>query len=157
MTKFQMLNLLRHHLSDDQKIGWPSDVELNAFLDRAAETVSERLASDRDPSLMASLTVSGPTSLPDDFLAFVGKVPIAIVDRVASPYGSEPVTADYWRMLPRPSELQDSDDIPCTTEQAGLIIDLARIYALNKNEYDISQDLALLGQMTKSIAAVRGR
>ena len=102
MTKFQMLNLLRHHLSDDQKIGWPSDVELNAFLDRAAETVSERLASDRDPSLMASLTVSGPTSLPDDFLAFVGKVPIAIVDRVASPYGSEPVTADYWRMLPRP-------------------------------------------------------
>ena len=157
MTKFQMLNLLRHHLSDDQKIGWPSDVELNAFLDRAAETVSERLASDRDPSLMASLTISGPTSLPDDFLAFVGKVPIAIVDRVASPYGSEPVTADYWRMLPRPSELQDSDDIPCTTEQAGLIIDLARIYALNKNEYDISQDLALLGQTTKSIAAVRGR
>lgn len=157
MTKFQMLNILRHHLSDEQKIGWPSDIELNAFLDRAAETVSERLASDRDPSLVASLTVSGPTSLPDDFLAFVGKVPVTILDRVASPYEGATVTADYWRMLPRPSAFQDADEVPCTTEQAGLIIDLARIYALNKNEYDISQDLALLGQTTKSIAAVRGR
>ena len=157
MTKFQMLNILRHHLSDEQKIGWPSDIELNAFLDRAAETVSERLASDRDPSLVASLTISGPTPLPDDFLAFVGKVPVAIVDCVASPYGSEPVMASYWRMLPRPSAFQDADEVPCTTEQAGVIIDPAGNYSLKKKEDEISQDLALLGQTTKSIAAVRGR
>lgn len=157
MKKFQMLNLLRHNLNDDQKVGWPSDDELNAFLDRAAEAVSERLVADRDPSLLVDLTLYGETTLPEDFIAFQGKVPVEIRGRVANPYDVPIITVGYWRMLPKPSAYQDTDELPCTNEQAGLIIDLARIYALNKNEYDISQDLTLLGQATQAISVVRGR
>ena len=157
MTKFQMLNLLRLHLNDEQKAGWPSDEELNAFLDRASETVSERMIADGDPAFVASITMMGPTQLPDDFVAFLGKIPVSIAGRTAEPYGVVPFAAAYWKRLPYPSEVQSTAEYPGTTEHAGLIIDLARIYALNKNEYDISQDLALLGQTMKAISAARGR
>jgi hypothetical protein len=62
----------------------------------------------------------------------------------------------YWGALPSPSSFATVDALPYTVEQSALIIEIARMLALNKNEYDLSQDIALLGGINKAAAAARG-
>lgn len=61
----------------------------------------------------------------------------------------------YWAMLPVPSSFPPTDPLPYTPEQATLIIEMARLFALNKNEYDLSQDMNLMNEVSKAMAAVR--
>jgi hypothetical protein len=63
----------------------------------------------------------------------------------------------YWGRLPYPSSFASVDTLPYTAEQSTLIIEAARMLALNKNEYDLSQDMTLLGEMNKAMAAARRR
>jgi hypothetical protein len=132
-----MIDMLRKQLSDEQKVGWPDDGELYAYLDRAADTLSERLVKAKDPTRLKTVSIDGPADLPADFISFVGNVPVSITGRQCEPYGG-PVGARYWARLPYPSE-----GGTYTHEHEAMIIDLARIYALNRNEYDVSQDVAL--------------
>jgi hypothetical protein len=133
-----MLEMLRAQLSDDQRVGWPDDAELYAYLDRAADALSERLVKAKDPTRLKAVRIDGPMALPADFISFAGNVPASITGRQCEPYGG-PVDARYWSRLPYPSQ---GGEYPRDQELA--VIDLARIYALNRNEYDVSQDVALL-------------
>ena len=55
MTKAEMIALLRAHLSDEQAVGWPTDSELNAYLDSAAGAVSNQRAAAKDPEMARDL------------------------------------------------------------------------------------------------------
>ena len=132
-----MLEMLRAQLSDTQKVGWPDDDELYAYLDRAADALSERLVKAKDPTRLKALHIAGPMELPEGFISFAGNVPASITGRRCEPYGG-PLDAKYWSRLPYPS---GGGEYP--PDQELMIIDLARIYALNRNEYDVTQDVAL--------------
>jgi hypothetical protein len=191
MTLAEMTTILRQHLSDEQNIGWPWNTELTAYLDRAASYFSNQLIASKDPALLKRFTVKGVTDLPEDFVSFVGNVPIAVIGRQCEPYGKfdvsneprwknaamvhdagsrswneEPETWDdltttddmevlYWGRLPYPSSFAPVDTLPYTEEQSTLIIEIARMFALNKNEYDLSQDMTVLGEINKAAAAAR--
>jgi hypothetical protein len=133
----QLLRALRAQLSDEMKVGWPDDDELIMYLDRAAATLSERLIKARDPSRLRRLTMNGAGTLPADFASFAGNVPVAVIGRTYAAYAG-PVETFYWAKLPPPMTAN-----LYTREEELLIIDLARIYALNRSEYDVTQDLAL--------------
>jgi hypothetical protein len=60
----------------------------------------------------------------------------------------------YWSRLPYVSDFLDEDKLPYTKEFAGQILDIARILALNKNEYDTQQDVALAQQVQNALSAV---
>jgi hypothetical protein len=137
MTLAQMLAALRKQLSDEQKVGWPDDAELHVYLDRAADTLTERLVTAKDPTRLKTVRINGLADLPADFISFAGNVPVSITGRKCASYGG-PVDAKYWSRLPWPSQSGTY-----TPDQELMIIDLARIYALNRNEYDVAQDVAL--------------
>jgi hypothetical protein len=132
-----MIEMLRTQLSDGQKVGWPDDAELYAYLDRAADTLSARLIAAKDPTMLRTAHIEGVMDLPDGFVSFAGNVPVSVTGRRCEAYGG-PLDARYWSRLPYPS-----DGGEYTREQELLLTDLARIYALNRNEYDVTQDLAL--------------
>jgi hypothetical protein len=197
----RMLKILRMHLNDTQKVNWVDDEELIEFLDRASSFLTDRLISMRYNSLIKKITLDGPTELPKDFVAFVGKVPVEITGNVAEVYapvdiathrprwddpnvaknpnipmwGGTPVedfpydswddlttthvvTLKYWSRLAFPSTFVEipEEELPYTADQATLIIDMARMFALNKNSYDITQDLAIMGQLQQAMAQARG-
>jgi hypothetical protein len=127
--------MLRTLLSDDQKVGWPEDDELGVYLDRAADYYSEYLITAKDPTMMKILVMNGLTPLPDDFVSFAGNVPVTIIGRECEGLGE----VLYWGRFPYACNNKSH----YTRQQALMIIDLARIFALNKNEYDVSQDLTL--------------
>lgn len=170
MTQAEMVTLLRQHLSDEQKVNWRDDSELVAFLDRAANFFSDQLIASKDPVMLRRLrlrpqsqeedialldddtaildndplvVVMSSGTLPDDFVAFVGNVPVVVIGR--SVEVNIPLDVLYWGKLCQ----------PYTSEQALIIVDIARTFALNKNEYDISPDMTLIGEMSKAVAAAR--
>ena len=171
MTQAEMVTLLRQHLSDEQKVNWRDDSELVAFLDRAANFFSDQLIAAKDPVMLRRLrfrpqaqgediafldgdvaildndplvvVMSSGGTLPDDFVAFVGNVPVVVIGRECEV--DIPIDVLYWGKLCQ----------PYTSEQALIIVDMARTFALNKNEYDISPDMALIGEMSKAVAMAR--
>lgn len=157
MTPGDMIFLLRQHLNDDQFVGWPDDSELLAYMDRAADYLSEQLIADKDPSMTAEFLVTAAGSvLPENFVAFIGNVPVAIIGRTAKPFGGRDYSVRYWGRLPRFSGLARTEQSPYSAAQESLIVDIARLFASNKNEYDISQDMTLLADMRSTWRAARG-
>jgi hypothetical protein len=155
MTRTEMVFILRQNLSDEQKVGWPFEEELIAYLDRAADFLSEHLIAGKDPTMLKKLNAGGSTLLPGDFVSFAGNVPVRIIGRQYEVYGDPGTDVLYWANLPAPSSFSPTVALPYTREQSMLIIDAGRIFALNKNEYDISQDMALLGEAIKAVSAAR--
>jgi hypothetical protein len=152
-----MITLMTRHLNDEQRVNWPNDSELVAWLDLAADFVSEHLIADKDPAMLRETTIPAEGApLPDDFVAFAGKVPASVVGRGAKPYAAAPLNALYWARLERFSSLGMTAQAPYTHEQALLIVEAAAMFALNKNEYDISQDMTLLADMRNAWKAARG-
>jgi hypothetical protein len=152
-----MIFLLRQHLNDEQRVEWPNDTELAAWLDRAANFLSDLLIADRDPTMTAEFVVRADGSpLPEDFTAFVGNEPVSVTGRVAKPLAGDDRWTRYWARLARFSRLPSAEESPYTPAQESLIVDIARMFALNKNEYDISQDMTLLSATRSASAAARG-
>lgn len=154
MTRSDLMRLLRHHLSDEQNVGWQSETELFAFLDRAADFVSDTLISMRDPRLISRVMITGTAvGLPPGFVKFVGKVPVAIKGNLLEPYPGIGGEFAYWARVPHPSSFGPDDTLPYDRDIALVIADVARLFAQNKNEFDISQDLSLLNL---GVAATKG-
>lgn len=171
MTHTEMITLLRQHLSDEQSIGWRDDSELTVFIERATALLSDKLIAMKDPVMLRKITLvpvakediafldediafldddplvffAGASSLPDDFVALVGNVPVAIVGRDVCV--DSPMDILYWaRLTP-----------PFTHKQALTIVDIARLFALNKNEFDISPDMTLIGEISKAMGEARSK
>jgi hypothetical protein len=147
MTPVDMIFLLRQHLADEQNVGWPNDSELFAYLDRAADYLSERLIADRDPTMLSRLELDGDTPLPANFVSFAGNVPVSVMDGKCKPYFGFPFGVNYWAKMPSPSKIDAESQTPYGYERDLMIVDIARLFALNRNEYDVSQDLTLLGEI----------
>jgi hypothetical protein len=197
MTKAGMLRMLRLHLNDDQKVGWEFDEELVDFLDRATDFITNLLIRMKHNYMIKPVTINGETTLPDDFISFVGRLPIRVFGNKAKAYGSldnapqfddtwgspnhqrnvqssvwggkmdAPSTPSYdelqktnefqvyyWSRLPYISSLVDTAIIPYPADIAGQVIEVARMLALNKNEYDIAQDVTMFEQVQTALSAV---
>ena len=155
MTKLEMLAMVRKIISDEQATGFTEGgnleepegtQELLTYIDRAVDDYSKRQAAQRDMRLVNSMTVSNGGALPDDFLAFCGAVPITVEGKTMTYYGeSTDCNVKYLARLPYVTSFGDRVSLPYDNDQAMTITALAAIYALNKHEFNVSQDLMLLG------------
>jgi hypothetical protein len=149
------LELLRQIISDEQATGftessvleWPEQTaELLNYLDRAVKTYSDGQAAKKDPRFLRSFEARDADPLPADWIAFAGNVPVRVVDGIIDLYGPIAAPIRYFARLPLPSALGLEGDLGGNLEDQRLYIGIAAAYALNKHEFDVSQDLMLLGQ-----------
>ena len=155
MTPNQMLAMVRKLINDEQATGFTTGgnleepegtQELLNYLDRAVEEYSKRQAANGDMRLLKTMTVSSGATLPNDYLAMCGAVPVSITGKTITFYGDESMMpVRYFARLPYVSSYLSNADIPYERDQDIAICALAAIYALNKHEYNVSQDLMLLG------------
>ena len=155
MTQKEALALVRKLINDEQATGFTEGgnleepegtQELLNYLDRAVDEYSKRQHSARDIRLIKGLTVINGMSVPDDFLGFAGSVPLRIKNNVINWLSTEyDCEVNYFARLPYISGFSENATLPYENDQYIAITALAAIYALNKHEYNISQDLALLG------------
>ena len=155
MTQKQMLAMLRKVINDEQATGFTEGgnleqpegtQELLHYLDRAVDDYSKRQAASKDLRLVKTMTVTTGSRLPNDFLALCGAVPININSNVISFYGeASTLPVRYFARLPYVSAYSETATLPYEHDQYMNIISLAAVYALNKHEFNVAQDLALLG------------
>ena len=155
MTPNQMLAMVRKMINDEQATGYTmggnleepeGTQELLNYLDRAVDEYSKRQAAAQDMRLLKMMTITSGATLPDDYLAMCGAVPVSITGKTITFYGDESMMpVRYFARLPYVSSYLSNSDIPYERDQDIAICALAAIYALNKHEYNVSQDLMLLG------------
>jgi hypothetical protein len=158
MSPKEMTALVRRLLSDEQAQGFvgnigggnleePEDAgELLNYLDRAIDAYSEERAAKLDPRFLAAATFTNGGDVPEDFIAFAGQVPVEILGGRAWFYGTPAaMTIKYFKRLPHASKWAWEADMGFRLDESRRLCALAAIYALNKHEFNVSQDLALLG------------
>lgn len=155
MTPNQMLVMVRKLINDEQATGFTTGgnleepegtQELLNYLDRAVEEYSKRQAANGDMRLLKTMTVSSGSTLPNDYLAMCGAVPVSITGKTITFYGDEDMMpVRYFARLPYVTSYSENAALPYETDQQIMICALAAIFALNKHEYNVSQDLMLLG------------
>ena len=155
MTPNEMLAMVRKLIADEQATGYTEGgnleepegtQELINYLDRAVDEYSKRQAAQEDMRLLKKMNVSSASSLPDDYLKLCGTVPVEVSDGEVMYYGDEDnMPVRYFARLPYVSSYGATSRLPYQRDQEIAICALAAIYALNKHEYNVSQDLMLLG------------
>ncbi len=144
MTRAEMITMLRVLLCDAQAVGYPTDGELLEYLDRATIYYSEQMIAVKSPDMLKRMPVVGCMELPGDFVALAGQHPVQITGRHMDYYGDVPYQITYFARLPLPSGYAETDEVAHPLGADSVILDLARAFALNRNEYDLSQDLKLV-------------
>jgi len=155
MTQKEMLALVRKLISDEQATGFTEGgnleepegtQELLNYLDRAVDEYSKRQAASLDLRLIKRINIVDNMSVPDDFLAFCGEIPAAVEGgRINLYVNIENIPVRYFARLPYVTSFGENDALPYERDQYITLTALAAIYALNKHEYNVSQDLMLLG------------
>ena len=163
MTPNQMVAMVRKMISDEQATGYTTGgtlgqpegtQELLTYLDRAVEEYSKRQAAAGDMRLLKSMTVRASAPVPNDFIALCGAVPVNVSSKVLTYYGDENVMPmRYFARLPYVTSVITNmttgagmnTNIAYERDQEITICAIAAIYALNKHEFTVSQDLMLLG------------
>lgn len=155
MTPNQMLGMLRRYISDEQATGYTEGgnleqpegtQELLSYLDRAVYEYSRRQAVSQDLRLVKTMRVGRGVTLPDDFISLCGSVPVSISGKAVAYYGEgAEMPVKYFARLPYVRDYGMDAEVPYEPDQSTAIISLAAVYALNKQEYNVSQDLMLLG------------
>ena len=154
MTRKQILAMVRKLIADEQATGFTDGgnleepegtQELLNYLDRAVDEYSKRQAAAGDVRLMKETNVSNNSSLPDDFLKFCGMIPLKIIGKKVKLYVGSTVSARYLARLPYVTSYSDNDELPYENDQSITVAAMAAIYALNKQDFNVSQHLLLLG------------
>lgn len=155
MTQKGLVALLRRLIADEQATGFSSGgsmeqpegtQELLNYLDRAVVEYSRRRSGERDPRFLRDFIPVNGEKVPDDFLFFAGSVPVPVVGGVVRVYGPPlALPARYFARLPYISAYGEQDELPHRHDDVMQIAALAAVYALNKQEYNVTQDMALLG------------
>ena len=155
MTQKQLLALVRKIINDEQATGFTEGgnleepegtQELLYYLDRAVDEYSKQQVSLNNIRFIKRMTVSNGARLPDDFIKFCGEFPVSVEGGLISYYGTVAnMPVKYFARLPYVTSYGENAPLPYPREDEMKIAALAAIYALNKQEFNVSQDAALLG------------
>ena len=169
MTRKEMLAMVRKLIADEQATGFTEGgnleetegtQELENYLNRAVDEYSKAQAAKRDVRLMKTMTVANGGKLPDDYLAFCGVVPVTVNGKIVNYYNpamAAKMPMRYFARLPYVTAYNETAALPYDEDQAIAICSLAAVYALNKHEADVTQDLALLGYGASAGASTNGK
>lgn len=146
----EAISNMRIRLTDTEKLEY-TDGELVNYLNDAINIIWLQLAASMNPEVIKKITISTANqSKPADFYKFTAKHPVITVGDTFEVYGSTPIEAFYITKAPKISSPSETK-VLFNDLYDSAIIQIACLYALNTNEFDISQDSALASEARKLI------
>lgn len=148
MKLSEFITLMRQRIADEKFMGIITNKELVSYADQAVLMHSKNailFGNDR-MRVWTGLTM-GTVALPPDFDSFCGKVPGVILDGKITFYNDVVPPLYYNARFPFLSEFGESDEIQIPYKDLLSILTAACAIALNKNEYDIAQDMGIYQAM----------
>lgn len=136
-----------HDISDEY-----SDTRCLEFLNNAIQQVSSLLISAQWPSMIKEMEVRDGDTIPSNYMKSAGTYPIRMTDGTATLL--DDYTVVRFRYFATPDSVVATGNLPFNHDGVNeVIVRGAILLALNENEYDISQDKALLDALQQSIAS----
>ena len=143
---------LRSKVNDKEVVEY-TDEELLANINEAIQYVGAYLISQKSPLAVEEFVIDEKEfETPRNFTVTAGTFPIKITGNKGILLDEPPLTVRYFATY---QDLTYEDEMPYN--HAGLwpiIIKLASIYALNRNEFNIQQDKALLDEVNAQLANI---
>ena len=153
MTYAQFINdLLRPRIHDTDKAGY-TDPELFTIVETALLHLYATAASAGKGTFVKALRVIHYGKVPSDFGGFCGQVPVRQENgRFQILTGESSLQARYHPSPPRGSTLTSA--LPLPEKFLPLLLDLCAVRALNRNEFDTTQDQAISNALIESVAGM---
>ena len=146
-TAIAKIKMAGHDISDEY-----STDECIGFLNTAIQETANLLIAGKSPQLIKQITIHNLESLPAGYVASAGSYPIRITGQTVTFLDDD--TEIRFRYFAAPDQITDATgELPFVHEAINdIVVRAAVLLALNENEYDISQDKALVDEMKQAIA-----
>ena len=137
-----------HDISQDL-----DDYRCLEYLNTSLQQVSSLLIAAQYPALVKEMIVHNGDELPKNFMKSAGTYPLRLTNNKAEIIDdSESVRFRYWA-TPDMMTLDDKE-LPYSHDAVNeVVVRGAIILAINEDEYDISQDTALITSLQQAIAS----
>jgi hypothetical protein len=145
-------NQLRPRVHDPDRAGY-SDAELLTILEAALLALYGSAASLKKGPFVKGCLVTHYGRVPSDFGGFCGQYPVKQESgrfRILS--GESFLEARYHPTPPQSLGLES--EIPLPLKFFPLLLDLCAVRALNRNEFDTSQDQAITSSLMETLAGM---
>lgn len=121
------------------------------FLNNSLQRIAALLIQGRYPAMVQEVLVREGDTLPKNYMAAAGTYPLRMTaGQVEIIDDSETVRFRYFAT---PETLTEHGEFPYNNDAVSeVVVRYATLLALNENEYDISQDQALLSDLQQAIA-----
>lgn len=141
-----------HDISDEYSTG-----DCLGFLNTAVQEICHQLIVGKSPQMTKEITLHDNESLPADYVVSCGNYPIKVTGRLVTFLNVDDGAIRFRYFATKPQIAGAIGDMPFTHEILNdIAVRLATILALNQNEYDISQDKALLDELRQIVAQGMG-
>lgn len=141
-----------HDISDEY-----SKQECVDFLNTAIQKIYSIMVGYGYPPVVKEMDLHDDDRLPHNYMRSCGNYPIRITDNIVKLLDDD-IDFIRFRYFANPDMLTvDSEALPFDHDAINeIVLRVAVNLALNDNEYDISQDTALLTEVQQSVAAGMG-
>lgn len=141
-----------HDISDEY-----STEDCIGFLNTAVQEICHQLATGKSPQMVKEITLHDSESLPPDYIISCGNYPIKVTGQAVTLTDPDIDALRFRYFATKPQILDATGDMPFVHEVLNdITVRLATLFALNQNEYDVSQDKALLDEVRQAVAQGMG-
>jgi len=145
----QILTKIRRKLKDSGKLIY-SDAELIEYVNDSIDFVTSELISLGDPEMINEVTMSSGDTIPDDYFSLVGIHKVYM--KAGCLYHLDNQSSFSIRYFATKSKVtKETDTLPHKPIYDVVIVNLAAIYATNRDNLGVSQDSQLLQQLRQLI------
>ena len=128
-----------HDISDEY-----SRTECIGFLNTAIHEVSGLLIAARSPMMVREILLHDGESVPSHYVTSAGQYPMRITGQTVQFVDTSMDEIRFRYFATMPPLMDEEGDLPFQHEALNdYVLKVATLYALNRNEYDLSQDKAL--------------
>lgn len=141
-----------HDISDEY-----STEDCIGFLNTVVQEICHQLATGKSPQMVKEITLHDSESLPPDYIISCGNYPIKVTGQMVTFTDTDIDSLRFRYFATKPQIMDATGDMPFTHEVLNdITVRLATVLALNQNEYDITQDKALLDEVRRAVAQGMG-
>lgn len=141
-----------HDISDEY-----STEDCIGFLNTAVQEICHQLATGKSPQMVKEITLHDSESLPPDYIISCGNYPIKVTGQAVTFTDPDVDALRFRYFATKPQIVDATGNMPFVHEALNdIAVRLATLFALNQNEYDVSQDKALLDEVRQAVAQGMG-
>ena len=119
-----------------------TDSDVINYINEAIAYLSNLLISANDPNMVVEQEVKDQDTIPNGFVKFAGLFPLSPANgKFNITNGDASVSARYFCMKPAIALITDT--VPFQDQYSTQLVNRASIIALNRNEFNVAQDISM--------------